>query len=228
MRVLARKVETPLLSPGVLTSSRQSTTDIRVVLVDDHEMMLEGLRTGLQARDGIDVVATFACVADCASAIDEARPDVIVADYQLPDGTGIDVAQLARSVAPTILITGLERSGLLHDAAAAGCRGLLLKTVTIAELAASIVSVADGGNVFTATDLQTLASQNRSSIGATLTGREREVLALLGEAASAEDIARQLNLSINTVRKHIAAVLTKLHANSQLEAVITAQRAGLI
>ncbi len=191
-------------------------------------MMLDGLRTGLQARDGIDVVATFRSVADCANALSDARPDVIVADYQLSDGTGVDLAQLAHSIAPTILITGMERSGLLHEAAAAGCRGLLLKTITIAELAASIFSVAAGGNVFTTTDLKALASRNDASVGATLTGREREVLALLGEAATAEDIARQLHLSINTVRKHIAAVLTKLHANSQLEAVITAQRAGLI
>lgn len=201
---------------------------MRVALVDDHKMMLDGLQTGLDARDGINVVATSSSVADCVEAVERIRPDVVVADYQLPDGTGIDVARLVQSIAPTIIITGLERTCLLHDAAAAGCRGLLLKTVTIAELAHAITTVAAGSNAFTTGDLHTLASRDRTEVGATLTAREREVLALLGQASSAAVIARELSLSINTVRKHIAAILMKLHANSQLEAVVTAQRAGLI
>jgi len=198
------------------------------VIVDDHEMMLDGLRTGLQVREDMHVVATYSTVADCIDDVERVRPDVVVADYQLPDGTGIDVARFVRSFAATIIITGLDRAGLLHDVAAAGCRGLLLKTVTIAELAASITAVAGGSNAFTTDDLRALASRDMTEVGATLTAREREVLAMLGEASSAEDIATQLGLSINTIRKHIAAVLAKLHANSQLEAVITAQRAGLI
>lgn len=191
-------------------------------------MMLDGLRTGLQIRDDMNVVATYSCVAACVEGAERMRPDVVVADYHLPDGTGIDVARLVRSFAPTIIITGLDRAGLLHDAAAAGCRGLLLKTVTIAELAESITTVAGGSNAFTADDLRALASRDLTEVGATLTAREREVLAMLGQASSAEVIAAQLELSINTVRKHIAAILAKLQANSQLEAVITAQRAGLI
>lgn len=197
-------------------------------MVDDHELMLDGLSTGLETHDGISVVATHSSVADCVNAIERTRPDVVVADYRLPDGTGIDVARQVYAIAPTIIITGLERAGLLHEAAAAGCRGVLLKTVTIAELAASITAVAAGSNAFTTEDLLALASRDHATVGATLTAREREVLALLGEAASAEAIAGQLDVSINTVRKHIAAILAKLHANSQLEAVITAQRAGLI
>lgn len=191
-------------------------------------MMLDGLETGLQARAGIEVVATAATVAACVDIVERTRPDVVVADYQLPDGTGVDVARRVSDTAPTIIITGLDRSGLLHDAVEAGCRGLLLKTVTIAELAESIIAVARGANAYSNEDLIALASRSSADIGATLTGREREVLRLLGEAESAESIAAYLQLSINTVRKHIAAVLTKLHANSQLEAVITAQRAGLI
>ncbi|MFK7919167.1 MAG: response regulator [Ilumatobacter sp.] len=206
----------------------RSDSNVRVAIVDDHEMMLDGLQTGLQARAGIDVVATAATVATCVSEVERTRPDVVVADYQLPDGTGVDVARRVARTAPTIIITGLERSGLLHDVVEAGCRGLLLKTVTIAELAESIDAVANGANSFSTEDLLALASRTPMDVGATLTGREREVLQLLGQAASADAIADTLGLSINTVRKHIAAVLTKLHAKSQLEAVITAQRAGLI
>lgn len=215
------------MSP-IVTEAAGSDVDVRVAIVDDHEMMLDGLETGLQARSGIEVVATAATVAACVDIVDRTRPDVVVADYQLPDGTGVDVARRVAGTAPTIIITGLDRTGLLHDAVEAGCRGLLLKTVTIAELAASIMSVARGANAFSNEDLIALASRSAADVGATLTGREREVLRLLGEAESAESIAVSLQLSINTVRKHIAAVLTKLHANSQLEAVITAQRAGLI
>ena len=206
----------------------ESSAEIRVSLVDDHDLMLDGLRTGLQAREGIDVVSTSSSVAECVDAVEAHRPDVVVADYRLTDGTGIDVAHLVRAIAPTIIITGLDRTGLLHEAAAAGCRGLLQKTVTIAELAESIAAVASGASAYTTEDLLTLGSRDLTAVGATLTAREREVLALLGQAATAESIAAQLLLSINTVRKHIASILTKLNASSQLEAVITAQRAGLI
>lgn len=200
---------------------------IRVVVVDDHEMMLDGLRTGLDRRPNIEVVGAVRSVSDFRAALAQWAPDVIVADFQLPDGTGLDVA---REVAPTptILITGMERTGLLHDSIAAGCRGLLSKSVTIAELADAIDVVARGGNAFSPDELQALAAIDRTEVGATLTPREREVLALLAEAGNAEYIAERLQLSINTVRKHIASILTKLHANSQLEAVITAQRAGIV
>jgi DNA-binding NarL/FixJ family response regulator len=200
---------------------------IRVVVVDDHEMLLDGLRTGLDRRPNIKVVGAVQSVADVLAGIEQWAPDVVVADFHLPDGTGLDVARKVDAT-PTILITGLARAGLLHEAIAVGCRGLLSKSVTIAELADAIDVVARGGSAFSADELQALASVDRTEAGATLTSREREVLALLADARNAEYIAEHLQLSINTVRKHIASILTKLHSSSQLEAVITAQRAGIV
>ncbi|MFK8024714.1 MAG: response regulator [Ilumatobacter sp.] len=208
---------------GVIESSRH----VDVMVVDDHQMMLDGLRSGLDGRERLRVIATAASVAAARQHVEAVQPDVIVADLQLPDGSGLDVCRLAGDAA-TIIITGLERHGLVRDVVAAGARGLLKKSAPITELAAAISVVAEGGTTFSAHDLRTLTAPDTSHVGATLTPREREVLELLAGAATAEAIAIRLNLSIHTVRTHIAGVLTKLHATSQLEAVVIAQRSGLV
>ena len=205
--------------------------ECRVVVIDDHDMMREGLVLGLEGHDDITVVGSGRTIADYRSSMASWSPTVVVTDYLLPDGHGLEIGRLnssTRPPVPTILITGLERSSLIHDALAAGCQGLLSKTVTIAALADAVLTVANGGTAFPADELLGLAQRDLSQVGATLTPREREVLELLAEAASAETIAETLVVSINTVRNHIRSILTKLHASSQLEAVITAQRAGLV
>lgn len=194
-------------------------------------MMREGLVLGLTSHDRIDVVGSVPNVADYRASYRSWKPDVVVVDHGLPDGTGLEVGRMNTRTTPpirTILISGLERAGLIRDVLDAGCHGFLPKTVTIAQLAEAVLTVARGGAAFPADELRSLTRADRTAVGATLTPREREVLALLAEARSADDIAAELGLSLNTVRNHIRAVLSKLHASSQLEAVITAQRAGLV
>jgi DNA-binding NarL/FixJ family response regulator len=203
----------------------------RVAVVDDHDMMREGLTLGLRRRDDIDVVGSGRSIADFRQSFEDWDPDVVIADYQLPDGTGLEIIKLVREFSASchvIIVTGLERTGLLHDVISAGGEGLLNKSVTIAELADAIVAVANGSTAFPSDALRDWARRDLSDVGATLTPREREVLALLAQAKSTAAIASELTVSGHTVRNHIRAILTKLQATTQLEAVVTAQREGLV
>lgn len=203
----------------------------RVAVIDDHDMMREGLTLGLDRHDGIDIIGSCGTVTDFAQLVAVWNPSVVVADYQLPDGTGIDIINLVHSLhldAKVIVLTGLERTGLLHDVITAGGDGLLSKSVTIADLAEAVIAVGNGASAFPPSALREWAERDLTDTGATLTPREREVLTLLAQAKSVGTIAEELHVSSNTVRNHIRAILNKLHVSSQLEAVVTAQRAGLV
>lgn len=203
----------------------------RVVLIDDHDMLREGLTAGLNSHENIQVIGSSPTVTDFVESFQSWDATVVIADYQLPDGTGLDILNHVRSCAGqtrVIIVTGHERVGLLHDVISAGGDGLLSKSVTIAELASAVVAVGSGASAFPAGALRAWAERDLTEVGATLTPREREVLAMLANAKSATSIAKDLTVSTNTVRNHIRAILAKLQVNSQLEAVITAQREGLV
>ena len=203
----------------------------RVVVVDDHDMMREGLTLGLDRHDEIDIIGSCGTVTDFARLVDEWSPSVVIADYQLPDGTALDIINFVHSndlAAKVIVLTGLERTGLLHDVISSGGDGLLSKSVTIADLADAVIAVGNGASAFPPSALREWVERDLTNTGATLTPREREVLALLAQAKSTATIAAELDASSNTVRNHIRAILNKLHVSSQLEAVVAAQRAGLV
>jgi DNA-binding NarL/FixJ family response regulator len=207
------------------------TVTHRVVVIDDHDMLREALASGLNRHENIEVIGSCGSVADFETRIKTWNPSVIVADYQLPDGTGIDIIKNVRARkhdTRVIIVTGYERVGLLHDVISSGGNGLLSKTVTLADLASAVVAVGCGASAFPPDALRAWAQRDLTDVGATLTPREREVLSLLAEAKSASTIATDLELSTNTVRNHIRGILGKLHVNSQLQAVVTAQREGLV
>lgn len=203
----------------------------QVVVVDDHGMLRDGLTAGLNKHADIEVIGSAPNVAEFEASFGEWDANVVVADYNLPDGTGLDILGHVRSHSAetrVIIVTGHERVGLLRDVISAGGDGLLSKSVTISELASAVVAVGCGASAFPAGALRQWAERDLSEVGATLTPREREVLGLLATAKSATAIAHDLTVSTNTVRNHIRAILAKLQVSSQLEAVVTAQREGLV
>lgn len=203
----------------------------RVVVVDDHGMLREGLTAGLNSHVDIEVIGSSPNIAEFKEAFGAWDANVVVADFHLPDGTGLDILGHVRSQSAetrVIIVTGHDRVGLLHDVISAGGDGLLSKSVTISELASAVIAVGCGASAFPAGALRQWAERDLTEVGATLTPREREVLGLLATAKSASAIATELTVSTNTVRNHIRAILAKLQVSSQLEAVVTAQREGLV
>jgi DNA-binding NarL/FixJ family response regulator len=202
-----------------------------VVIVDDHAMVREGLVAVLAAEPEIDVVGTAADVAGAVREVRRHRPAVLVTDYQLPDGTGLDLADQVAELDPppsVLLISGIDRPSLIEEAVRAGCAGFVSKGRDTAELVDAVRAVAEGTAVFPAAALRRIVRVPDRRPGDDLTDRELEVLRLLAAPMSVNEIAGTLFVSIHTARNHVRSVLLKLGARSQLEAVVAAVKHGLI
>jgi DNA-binding NarL/FixJ family response regulator len=208
-------------------------TPIRVLLIDDHEMFVESVAR-LLGGEGVEVVGTASTGEDGVRKAERLAVDVAVIDYRLPDTDGVSVARRIHAVRPAIkllILTGVEESGVLIDAIEAGCSGFLTKDKAFKELLVA-VRTAHAGDAYIPQELLSgllpRLSRTYRGIGADLTQREREVLALVAEGLSNQAIAERLMLSINTVRNHVQSLLNKLGAHSKLEAVAIATREGLL
>lgn len=212
---------------------RSNGHTVRVLLVEDHEMVAQGLRAALGDEPDLDVVGWASTVADGVDQYRALRPDIVLMDYRLPDGSGTDAAERIRNDdadACVLLITGATDDGVVAAALEAGCSGFISKDRGLDELGQAIRAAARGAAVFPA-DLLAAATrrgERRRGIGDDLTDRELEILRLLAEGRSTEDIAGSLFLSHHTVRNHVRNLLAKLQAHTKLEAVVLAARAGIV
>lgn len=206
---------------------------IRIVIVDDHEVVALGLRALLEDEEDMEVVGTATGVSKAKSLIATSNPDVVLVDYRLPDGSGIDVVRELRAVADppgVVMVTAAADKRVLIKALDAGCLGFLSKNADRLDLVASVRAAARGDSHFTPDVVRHLSSVRRFEQFDVdeLSARECEVLQLSADGHSPEDIAAQLFLSLHTVRNHIRNAMTKLQAHSKLEAVVKAARLRLI
>jgi DNA-binding NarL/FixJ family response regulator len=207
---------------------------VRVLIVEDHEMVATGLRALLEHEDDIDVAAWVRTGRDALRAYDDDRPDVVLMDYGLPDTKGTDVTAQLRTRNPhacVLLVTGHEaRPDVVAEALDCGCAGFVSKERSVDELANAIRAAYHGAAVFPADLLASVTRRGQAGAkgSAELTPREREVLALLAQGRSTDEIQQDLFLSQHTVRNHVRNVLNKLGARTKLEAVVIAARSGLV
>jgi DNA-binding NarL/FixJ family response regulator len=210
---------------------------LRVVLIDDHEMVAEALALALRSS-GIDVVARAGSLGDGLPLVASSEPDVVLLDFRLPDGDAIDgVKALAASgdSVPVLVVTAVADETTAVDVLAAGATGYVTKDLPITDLVAALRTAASGGTVVPPSLLGAVMGRLRKpsgssavDVGATLTSRERETLVLLAAGSGIAEVAEAMTVSRNTARKHVQAVLMKLGAHTQLEAVAIARRAGLL
>ena len=203
---------------------------LKVGILDDHALLLESIALGLATSDLVEVVGTFTTLADLEAAADDLEIDVLVADLELGPRLGTEVVgeTTRRLDARVLLMSGTGDVRGVTAALDAGCSGFISKGRSLQEVIAAVLTVGRGGAVFPNDILAQVMDSGLTRIGATLTGREADVLALLASGKNATEIADELFLSLNTSRNHIAAILNKLGARSQLEAVVLAARAGLV
>ncbi|WP_410570972.1 response regulator transcription factor [Amycolatopsis sp. cmx-4-61] len=211
-------------------SSAEEPRPVRVLLVEDHDMVAEALQQALDRADGITVVGRARSRAEALADVLGHAPDVVVLDRRLADGDALDViAQLGAGGARVLVLTGDATPAVAVQVAKAGGAGLLLKSAQLGVLEAAVRDVAAGAVVFDPELLPGLFDRLAGrSPGAALTARERETLNLLAEGATTDEIGRRLGVSRNTTRNHVQRVLEKLGARSKLEAVAVARREGLI
>ncbi|MEV4151153.1 response regulator transcription factor [Amycolatopsis sp. NPDC049691] len=213
-----------------MTSAEPSP--VRVLLVEDHDMVAEALQLALDRADGITVVGRARSRAEAVADAHEHEPDVILLDRRLADGDALGVvAQLGETGARVLVLTGDATPSVAVQVAKAGGAGLLLKSSQLGLLESAVRDVAAGGVVFDPEllpDIFDRLTGRAPARGAELTARERETLDLLAEGATTEEICERLGISRNTTRNHVQRVLEKLGARSKLEAVAVARREGLL
>lgn len=198
---------------------------IRIVIAEDQALVLGALATLLGLEGDIDIIARAGDGAAALDAVREHKPDILLSDIEMPQMTGLDVAEaIAREGLATrvLIVTTFGRAGYLRRAMDAGVRGYLLKDTPADALAAAIRKVAAGGRAI-APELAELAWDAPAN---PLTERERDVLRLADEGRSNKEIARQLDLSPGTVRNYLSEASAKLFAASRIEAGRIAREKG--
>jgi DNA-binding NarL/FixJ family response regulator len=204
-----------------------------VVIVEDHVMMAEGLRTAVNQAADIDVVGLAATLRAAMELIEALRPDVVVLDHPLPDGEAPHVIPILRAAHPDVkvlVISGLSDQRSVVQTLEAGADGYLLKSEPVEMLTSGIRAIQRGDRALSPsllTNLITCVARTEGP-GDRLSRRQEDVLQCLADGMSAEAICAHLRLSHNTVRNHTQRILVRLGAHSKLEAVTIALREGLV
>jgi len=208
---------------------------IRVLIVDDHEVLAASLAQALEAEVDLRVIGRAGSLERAAALIVSELPDVLLLDHRLPDGDGVSAIPRLRALRPSMAVVVLTASSAEHVMVAAieaGVSGFVSKTRGLGELTAAVRAAAAGEAVVSPEMLSRLLPRLQRGRGGmarvTLTEREREVLALVAEGLTNAAIADRLTVSVHTVRNHVANLSAKLGASSKLEALAIAVREGLL
>ncbi|MFG2812447.1 response regulator [Streptomyces sp. NPDC048410] len=206
---------------------------IRVLLVDDHQVVRRGLRTFLEVQDDIEVVGEAADGAEGVARAEELRPAVILMDVKMPGTDGIDALRGLRELgnpARVLVVTSFTERRTVVPALRAGAVGYVYKDVDPDALAAAIRSVHAGHILLQPEVADALLTQEEANTGqgrgGSLTEREREVLGLIADGRSNREIARALVLSEKTVKTHVSNILMKLDLADRTQAALWAVRHG--
>ncbi|GAA0492100.1 response regulator [Streptomyces stramineus] len=207
---------------------------IKVVLVDDHQVVRRGLRTFLEVQDDIEVVGEAADGAGGVERAEELRPDVVLMDVKMPGMDGIEALRKLRELgnpARVLVVTSFTEQRTVIPALRAGAAGYVYKDVDPEALAGAIRSVHAGHVLLQPEVAGVLLSQEEAGGGQGrgngLTDREREVLALIADGRSNREIARALVLSEKTVKTHVSNILMKLDLADRTQAALWAVRHGI-
>ena len=202
-----------------------------VVLVDDHELIRQGLRRAFERTEDFSVVGEASSVAQALEVIGESEPDVVVLDVRLPDGNGLDVARKIREARPQtgiVVLTMYAGDEQLFGALEAGASAFVPKDSPADDVIAAARHAAVSPRAFTASDLAGAMQRRLTPTGPQLSPREREVLGLLADGLGVAAISKKLYISESTTKTHISKVYEKLGAANRAQALMTAMRLGLI
>ena len=205
---------------------------LRLVLIEDHQALREGLEL-LLGREGCVVVGTAGTAAEGQQLVEELAPDVALVDIRLGEGEddGIDLTRRLLTADPDrriVLYTGSSDEELLFDGLDSGARGYALKDGSPRELVEALALVAEGGSYVDPRLRPALLSRRSTERLPSLSNREREILDLLAQGLTGEQVAEKLVLSAETVKTHIRNAMSKLEAHTRVHAIAIALREGFI
>ena len=217
-----------------MTKPAISPSPVRIVIVDDSEVVRMGLRTLLGGESAIQIVGETSNVASATETALRLRPDVVLLDIRLPDGSGFDACRAILKHLPdtrVLILTSVADDSLVDEAIRAGAHGYLLKEVDARGLIQAIIDVAAGKSILdpaiTARVMRMLKAGTPAQHDelATLSAQERRVLALIAEGRTNKEIGNELGLAEKTVKNYLSNVFDKLHVTRRAQAAaIFAQR----
>ncbi|MDR7484023.1 MAG: response regulator transcription factor [Armatimonadota bacterium] len=213
-----------------------ATDRVRLLIVDDHEVVRLGLRALLGSRSEFEIVGEATTVAQAIAAAGRAHPDVVIMDVRLPDGTGVEACREIKAARPqtqVVMLTSYADEEAVEASVVAGAAGYVLKGSAASDLIRAIQVAAAGGSLLdpavTATLLdrfRRLASGDESAPDP-LTPQERRVLALIAEGRTNREIGEVLHISEKTVKNYVTTLLAKLQLRRRTEAAAYAARRGI-
>jgi len=201
---------------------------LRLLVVDDHEVVRQGLVALLGRREGFQVVAEAGTVAEAIEAARRFQPDIVVMDVRLPDGSGVEACREIRSEFPStrvVMLTSYPDEEAVLSAIVAGASGYLLKQVRARDLITALETVGRGGSLLdpAVTEkvlerIRRIATGGQSDELAALTAQERRILLLVAEGKTNKEIATEIFLSDKTVKNYVSSILSKLNLERRAQA----------
>jgi DNA-binding NarL/FixJ family response regulator len=212
----------------------------RIVVVDDHTILRDGIISILDAQPDFEVVGRAGSVAGALEAVQTFRPDIVLLDYGLPDGTGLDATKAILATYPRtaiVLLTVHEEDDLLFAAIRSGAKGYLLKNISAKDLLARLRGLSQGEAAMLPEQTQRILSEFARTAPtpepdgqeeADLSARELDVLRLIVAGASNREIGAQLHISVHTVKNHVHNILEKLAVDDRHQAAAVAVKRRLV
>lgn len=208
------------------------TEKIRVYLLDDHEVVRQGLRFLLEGAGDIEVVGESGSAEDATNRIPALRPDVAVLDARLPDGSGIEVCRSVRAVDPTIqalILTSYDDDEALFAAIMAGAAGYVLKEIRGSDLISAVRQVASGNSLIDPSLTSRVLERVRNGPAtapelAELTEQELKLLAFIAEGLTNRQIGEKMFLAEKTVKNYVSSILAKLGLERRTQAAVLAAK----
>jgi two-component system response regulator DevR len=201
---------------------------LRILVVDDHEVVRQGLVSLLDRREGFQVVAEAGTVAEAIEAARRFQPDIVVMDVRLPDGSGVEACREIRSALPltrVVMLTSYPDEEAVLSAIVAGASGYLLKQIRARDLMTALETVGRGGSLLdpAVTEkvlerVRRIATGGQSDELAALTAQEQRILLLVAEGKTNKEIAAEIFLSDKTVKNYVSSILSKLNLERRAQA----------
>ena len=210
---------------------------IRLLLVDDHKIVRQGVRAFFDAHEGIDVIGEAGSGAEAVKMVEERVPDVVLMDLIMPGMDGVEATRLAKSISPRtqiVVLTSYHDDEHIFPALQAGALSYILKDVEMDELAEAVFKASRGEATLhpqVATRvIQELHGRKtaENTLGVDLTKRETEILKLIAQGMSNSEIAEKFVISKYTVKGHVSNILSKLHLADRTQAAIYAWQQGVV
>jgi len=203
-----------------------------VLLVDDHELIRNGLRHAFERDPDFEIVGEASSVAEALASVSTLSPDVLILDVRLPDGNGLETVRRLRAAGETmgiVILTMFTGDDQLLGALEAGASGFVAKDAPVGEVLAAARHAAATPQAFTASELaDAMRRRLTPPSGPQLSPRERQVLQLLADGKAVAGIASELYISASTAKTHVAKLYEKLGASNRAQALMIALRMGLL